>query len=160
MRAGACPASNSGKRTGAMRAMRKRAAQANARGQGDPRRPAGRAQAFRTARAARKNVRPFTRGPQRCAASKLNRGRGRGSLAARSHRHLRVELRKTDVGTFVKAIGIQEACKAGLAAGRKGGSGALALKSRCSGSPSKVLEPLVACRSRLREDLDALPCRY
>ena len=57
------------------------------------------------------------------------------------------------MSTFRKAIGVQEAYKAGLAAGRKGGSGVFALKS--SGSPSKILELLVACRSRRRAELEA-----
>ena len=63
---------------------------------------------MRTARASPEKVRPFTR-LQHSAASKLNRVRDRGSLAARSHRHLRVQLRKPNVSTFGKAIGVQEA---------------------------------------------------
>ena len=66
-------------------------------------------------------------------------------------------LRKANVSTFGKAIGVQEAYKAGLAAGRKGGSGTCALRSR--GSPSRHLELLVACRLRLRAHLDGTPCR-
>ena len=85
------------------------------------------------------------------------RARAADAAPARSHRHLPVELRKVNVSTFGKAIGVQEAYKAGLAAGRKGGSGAGAPRS--SGSPSKILELLVACQSRLPEDLDTWPCR-
>ena len=105
-------------------------------------------------------------GPRKCVA--LNAAEASCCLEVQTRPHGRrccgsfssppaSRLRKTNVSTFGKAIGVQEAYKAGLAAGRKGGSGTCALRSR--GSPSRHLELLVACRLRLRAHLDGTPCR-
>ena len=155
LRPSACPASQR-KRTRATRRMPKATQPSHVRGPGDHRRPTKQAPAMRTARVAPEKVRPSTR-PQRRAAYKLNRVRVADALAARSQRHLRAKLRKEKVRSFRRSIGVLVAWKGSLATGRKGGCGSRALRS--SSSPSRHLELLVACLSRLRAHLDATPCR-